>query len=134
MLQAVSVFIFGFTTEGLFLLAVSMRLVSGLCSAMLNAPLGAIMQSAVARDMQGRVFALQNSLMGITMPFSLAIAGPVADAVELRLIWYVSAAAIFIVTGLSYFSRDLMNIEDNKVEEKPGEETPPPIPELENGG
>jgi DHA3 family macrolide efflux protein-like MFS transporter len=133
MLQAVSVFIFGFTTEGLFLLAVSMRLVSGLCSAMLNAPLGAIMQSAVARDMQGRVFALQNSLIGITMPLSLAIAGPVADAVELRSIWYVSAAAIFIVTGFAFFSRDLMNIDDNKVKEKPGEETSPPVPKLENG-
>jgi hypothetical protein len=83
--------------------------------------------------MQGGVFALRNSFMGITMPLSLLIAGPVADAVELRSIWYVSAAVIFIVTGLAFFSRDLMNIDDNKVKEKPGEETSPPVPKLENG-
>lgn len=130
MVQAVSVFIFAFTTESLFFLALALRLISGLMSAMLNAPLGAILQSVAAKEMQGRVFALQNSLMGIMMPLSLAIAGPVADVVGLRTIWYVSAAAIFTVTGLAFFSRDLMNIEDNKIDENPEEEVPLPIPEI----
>jgi hypothetical protein len=40
---------------------------------------------------------------------------------------------IFILTGVAFFSCDLMNIEDNKVEEEPRGETPPPVPELENG-
>jgi hypothetical protein len=72
--------------------------------------------------------------MGITMPLSLLIAGPVADAVELRSIWYVSAAVIFIVTGLAFLSRDLMSIEGNKIEEKPREDTAPLVPEPENEG
>ncbi|UCC17520.1 MAG: MFS transporter [Dehalococcoidales bacterium] len=130
MVQAISVFIFAFTTESLFFLALVLRLISGLMGAMLNAPLGAILQSVVAKEMQGRVFALRNSLIGIMMPLSLAIAGPVADVIGLRTIWYGSAVAIFIVTGLAFFSRDLMNIEDNKVEEKPVEENPSLFPEL----
>lgn len=130
MVQAVSVFIFAFTTESLFFLALALRLISGLMGAMLNAPLGAILQSVAAKEMQGRVFALQNSLMGIMMPLSLAIAGPVADVVGLRTIWYVSAAAIFTATGLAFFSRDLMNIEDNKIDENPEEEVPLHIPEI----
>jgi DHA3 family macrolide efflux protein-like MFS transporter len=119
MIQAISVFLFGFTTESLFLLAIVLRLISGVSGAMFNAPVGAILQSVVAKDMQGRIFALLNSLSGIMIPLGLAIAGPVADVIGLRAIWYGSAAIIFALTGLAFFSRDLMNIENKKVEEKP---------------
>lgn len=134
MVQAVSVFVFAFTTESFFYLALALRLISGLMGAMLLAPWQAILQSVVAKNMQGRVFSLESSLSVLMMPLSLATAGLVADIVGLRPIWFISAAAIFTITGLAFFSRDLMNIEDSKVEEKPGEETPPPVPGLENGG
>jgi MFS transporter, DHA3 family, macrolide efflux protein len=117
MIQSISVFIFAFTTEGLFFLALALRLISGLTSAMLMAPWQAILQSVVAKDMQGRVFSLEGSFSRLMMPLGLIIAGPAADAIGLRPIWYVSAAAIFIVTGLAFFSRDLMNIESRKEEE-----------------
>ena len=119
MVQAVSVFVFAFTTESLFYVAVALRLISDLMGAMLLAPWQAILQSVVAKDMQGRVFSLERSLSVLMMPLSLAIAGPVADIVGLRPIWYVSAATIFIVTGLAFFSRDLMNIEEKKTAEEP---------------
>lgn len=124
MIQAVSVFVFAFTTESLFFLAVALRLISGLMGAMLLAPWQAILQSVVAKDMQGRVFSLERSLSVLMMPLSLAIAGPVADIIGLRPIWYISATAIFTVTGLAFFSRDLMNIENQKTaEEMVGEST-----------
>ena len=117
MVQAISVFLFGFTTDSLFLLAMFLRFISGASGAMFNAPVGAILQSVVARDMQGRIFALLNSLSGIMIPLGLVVAGPVADSIGLRTVWYGSAAIIFGLTGLSFFSRDLMNIESKKVEE-----------------
>jgi DHA3 family macrolide efflux protein-like MFS transporter len=117
MVQAIAVFLFSFTSQSLLFLAIAMRFVSGLCSAMLGAPVDAILQSTVAKDMLGRVFALMNSLTGIMMPLALAVAGPVADAIGLRAIWYVSAAVIFTIAGLAFFSRDLMNIENTKTEE-----------------
>ena len=116
MIQAISVFIFGFTTESLFFLALALRLISGLTSATLLAPWQAILQSVVAKDMQGRVFSLEGSLSRLMIPLSLAIAGPVADIIGLRAIWWVSAAIIFIITGAAFFSRDLMNIENQKAE------------------
>jgi DHA3 family macrolide efflux protein-like MFS transporter len=118
MIQSISVFIFAFTSEGLFYLALALRLVSGLTSAMLMAPWQAILQSVVAKDMQGRVFSLEGSLSRLMMPLGLIIAGPAADAIGLRPIWYVSAAAIFIIAGLAFFSRELMNIESRKPEEQ----------------
>jgi DHA3 family macrolide efflux protein-like MFS transporter len=119
MIQAVAVFIFGFSTESLFFLALALRLISGLTGAMLLAPWQAILQSVVAKDMQGRVFSLEGSLSVLMIPLSLAIAGPVADIIDLRAIWWVSAAAIFIITGVAFFSRDLMNIEKQKAAERP---------------
>jgi DHA3 family macrolide efflux protein-like MFS transporter len=114
MIQAVAVFIFGFTTESLFFLALALRLISGLTAAMLLAPWQAILQSVVAKDMQGRVFSLEGSLSVLMIPLSLAIAGPIADIIDLRAIWWISAAVIFIITGAAFFSRDLMNIENQK--------------------
>jgi MFS transporter, DHA3 family, macrolide efflux protein len=117
MIQAISVFIFAFTTEGLFLLALALRLISGITGAMLIAPWQAIYQSVVDKDMQGRVFALEGSLSRLMMPLGLVIAGPAADAIGLRPIWYGSALAIFIFTGLAFFSRDIMTLEDKKPKE-----------------
>jgi MFS transporter, DHA3 family, macrolide efflux protein len=120
MIQGISAFIFGFTTESLFFLALAMVFISGLCGAILNANIGAIIQSVVAKDMQGRVVSLQYSLGGSMTPLALVIAGPVADAIELRTIWFVSGAAIFLLTSASFFSRDLMNIENQKAVENAG--------------
>jgi hypothetical protein len=53
------------------------------------------------------------------VPLGLAIAGPVANVIGLRAIWYVSAAIIFTLTVIAFFSRDLMNIENKKDEENP---------------
>jgi MFS transporter, DHA3 family, macrolide efflux protein len=128
MVQALAVFIFGFTTESLFLLALVLRLISGITGSMLMAPWNAILQSVVPKDMQGRVFSLDGSLSRIMMPLSLAIAGPVAGVIGLRPVWWGSAAIIFIVTGLAFLSRSLMNIESQKMRENPVDETLPASP------
>jgi DHA3 family macrolide efflux protein-like MFS transporter len=130
--QGASAFIFGFTTESLLFLALAMVFISGLSGSILNANIGAIINSVVDKGMQGRVVSLQYSVGGLMAPLALVIAGPVADAISLRTIWYVSGAMVVILTGIAFFSRDLINIENNQVEEKPREETPSPIPKLEN--
>jgi DHA3 family macrolide efflux protein-like MFS transporter len=119
MIQGLTVFVFGFTTESLFFLALAMVFISGLSGAILNANIGAIIQSVVAKDMQGRVVSLQYALGGSMTPLALVIAGPVADAIGLRTIWYVCGAVMFLLTGAAFFSRDIMNIENQKAVEKP---------------
>jgi DHA3 family macrolide efflux protein-like MFS transporter len=118
MVQGMAAFILGFTTESLFFLALAMLLVSGVSGAMFRASITAILQSVVAKDMQGRVFSLQFSLGGLMNPLALAIAGPVADAIGLRTIWYVAGAVIFTLPGILFFFRDVMNIENRKAGDK----------------
>jgi len=61
-------------------------------------------------------------------PVGLAIAGPVADAVGLRTIWYISGGAIFLLFAAAFFSRDLMNIETQKTAGNKPEVGSPPLP------
>lgn len=125
MVQAVAVFLFGFTMESLFFLALALRFIASTTGAMFMSTWHTILQSVVAKDMQGRVFSLEGSLSRMMMPIGLIFTGPVTDAIGLRPIWWGSAAAIFVITGLAFFSRELMNIENGKAEElKSMAETP----------
>jgi len=106
--------IFSFTTIDLFFMGIAMMFLIGLGIVMCNAPINAIIQSVVAKDMQGRFGSLLGSITGAMTPLGLAIAGPVADAVGIRPIFYFAGAAIILMTLAAFFSRDLMNIENQK--------------------
>jgi hypothetical protein len=47
-------------------------------------------------------------------PLGLAIAGPVADTVGIRPIFYFAGGAVLLMVLAGFFSRDLMNIEKQK--------------------
>ena len=71
------------------------------------------MQGTVAPEMQGRVFTLMGSLIWLTSPFSLAIAGPVSDWLGLQ-VWYLIASFLCLATGLAgLFIPAILNIEEN---------------------
>jgi DHA3 family macrolide efflux protein-like MFS transporter len=127
--QGIALFVFGFTTESLFFLALAMVFMVGFGSSIFNASVGAIIQSVVAKDMQGRVVTLQYSIGNLMIPLALVITGPVADAIGLRTMWYVAGSVIVGLTAFAFFFRDLMNIENQKAAEKPAaEEAPPTVP------
>jgi DHA3 family macrolide efflux protein-like MFS transporter len=109
-----AIIILGSTTPELFLMGVAMMFLTGLGIVFCNAPIGAIIQSVVAKDMQGRFGALLGSITGAMTPLGLAIAGPVADVVGIRPIFYFAGAAILVLIVAGFFSRDLMNIEKQK--------------------
>jgi len=70
-----------------------------------------MLQSLVARDMQGRVFALFGSISSIMVPLGLAIAGPAADAVGIRTLFWVAGIAVILIGCASFFVRPLMELE-----------------------
>lgn len=67
----------------------------GLMIPLVDGPLMAILQSTVAPEMQGRVFTLFGSLISLTSPIGLALAGPISDGLGLQ-VWYVVAGAIAV--------------------------------------
>jgi MFS transporter, DHA3 family, macrolide efflux protein len=122
MIQGAALIAFGFTSSAVFFLAMALRMIAGLSGAVLNANIGAIVQAAAGKDMQGRVFAALGSIGAAMTPLGLLIAGPVADAIGLKVLWWVTGAILVGLTALTFFSRDLMNIENKKPEE------PAPLP------
>ena len=72
-------------------------------NAMSNAALIALLQQAIAPEMQGRVFSLGGSLAGVATPLGMAIVGPLADTIGVRTL-YIVVGLLYIVVGLSTFS------------------------------
>jgi DHA3 family macrolide efflux protein-like MFS transporter len=78
-----------------------------------NGPFFALLQSNVAPEMQGRVLGLVQSAAAAMMPLSLLIAGPVADALGVR-VWYLVGGAATVLAGLISFSIPvIMHVEQN---------------------
>jgi DHA3 family macrolide efflux protein-like MFS transporter len=105
--------VLGFTPGGLFWMALASMFVVGLMIPLIDGPIMAILQGTVVPEMQGRVFTLMGSLLWITSPFGLAVAGPVSDWLGLQ-VWYVTAGVLCGVIGLAgFFIPALVNIEEN---------------------
>jgi DHA3 family macrolide efflux protein-like MFS transporter len=108
-----SFLVLGFTPGGLFWMALVSIFVAGFTIPLIDGPIMAILQSTVAPEIQGRVFTLMGSLLSITSPFSLAVAGPVSDWLGLQ-VWYVVAGVLCGVTGVAlFFVPAIVNIEEN---------------------
>jgi DHA3 family macrolide efflux protein-like MFS transporter len=82
----------------LFLVA---ALVSGPPAAMFFAALKALLQSTVPPEMQGRVFATQNSLFGAMRPLGMAVLGPMADRIGILTLFTLSGIA-FLGVALTW--------------------------------
>ena len=67
-----------------------------------NIPYAAYMQETVPHEMQGRAFSTMNSLMSLTMPIGLVIAGPVAEILGVKSWFFISGLAFIIITSISY--------------------------------
>lgn len=103
----------GMTPSTAFAMAIGSMLLVGIGVPLIDGPLIAIMQATVAPAMQGRVFMLMGSLVSLTSPIGLAIAGPVSDSIGLQA-WYLTAALLCGVIGLAgFFIPVIVNVEQN---------------------
>lgn len=113
MLQGLGIVLVGLAPANVFWLAVAGMFVAGSMNALVNGPFSAVLQAIVAPEMQGRVFTVVGSLCSAMMPLSLAVAGPVADAIGLRS-WYVVSGVVCTLLGLgACFVPVIVNIEQN---------------------
>ena len=106
--------VLGLTPGSLFWMALVSTFAVGLTIPLIDGPFMAILQATVAPEMQGRVFTIMGSLLLITSPFSLAVAGPISDALGLQ-IWYIAAGILSVTIGVAgFFLPSVVNIEQNQ--------------------
>ena len=66
-----------------------------------NIPYVAYMQETVPHEAQGRAFSLMGSLMSLTMPLGLVIAGPIAESAGVAVWFVVTGVAFLCITAVS---------------------------------
>ena len=113
-LDGIAIAIFGLTPPGAFPLALGAILAMGFLETMLMGLNGAIFQSVVPPEMQGRVFSLLITAAQIATPLGLAVAGPVADALGARFWWILAGVTIATMGVGAYCVPAIMHIEDQK--------------------
>jgi len=93
-----------------FVLALAGTWIVGASMPIVNGPIFAVVQASVEPAMQGRIFTVMQSAATAMSPLSLAVAGPVADAVGVRA-WYVAAGAVCVLMACgAFFVPAIMNL------------------------
>jgi len=90
--------------------------IMGFASPIIDGPLLAAVQAAVAPDMQGRVFSLISSLAHATSPIGLLIAGPVSDWVGPQA-WFIIGGIVTVLMGITaFFVPAVMRFEEGRTD------------------
>ncbi len=106
----------GLTPPHLFWLGMAANTLTGLILPVTNGSYGAILQSVISPDMQGRVFAFIMSAAMLVSPLGLMIAGPISDALGIQL-WFRVAGITCATMGMAgLFIHDVMRMEEEKQE------------------
>ncbi len=105
-------------------LALGALFFAGLMNPIVNGPLLATVQAAVAPEMQGRVLTVMQSAAMAMSPLGMAIAGPVADLLGVR-VWFVIGGAACMLMGIgAFFVPAIVYLEDNHAEPAVSTSTP----------
>ena len=130
-LNGVGLVVVGLTPAGAFPLALGGMFLAWFMNPIANGSLFALLQTIVPADMQGRVFTLLQSATGAMVPLGLAIAGPLADVVGVR-IWFLVAGLAMAVMGVgALFVPAIMRVEEavtSDAEETASMDAPAPVP------
>jgi len=117
--------VLGLTPAPLFWLALVSVFVVGFTIPLIDGPIMAILQGTVAPEVQGRVFMMVGSLLSLTSPVGLAVAGPVSDWLGLR-IRYLAAGLLASMGGVAGFLIPaLVHVEENHIGPSHDEERGP---------
>lgn len=111
--------VMGLLPASAFTLAVVTMFYLGVINPIVNGPLMAAVQAAVAPEMQGRVFSLIGSVSAAMSPLGLIIAGPVADKLGVQS-WFVIGGVVCGLMGIAaLFIPAVMTFEDGRKQDMP---------------
>ncbi len=108
--------VIGFTPGNAFWLMLVCVFIMGLSIPFTDGPFMALLQGSIAPEVQGRVITMVMSLLTISSPIGLALAGPVSDRLGLQT-WYIAAGALtfFAAIGMMFIPA-VINIEEGRIE------------------
>jgi DHA3 family macrolide efflux protein-like MFS transporter len=106
-----SFILLGFTPASAFWLALVAAGIGAVMQALTNGPMMAILQAAVAPEMQGRVFSLVMAGSAGMAPLGLLIGGPVADRFGVQSWFLVGGLACALMGVLGFFLPAVVNLE-----------------------
>ncbi|OGN98920.1 MAG: MFS transporter, partial [Chloroflexi bacterium RBG_13_50_21] len=92
--------VMGLLPPSAFAIAVGTMLFLGIISPIVNGPLLAAVQAAVAPEMQGRVFTIIQTMASGMSPIGLIIAGPIADKLGVQT-WFIIGGVVTILMGIT---------------------------------
>lgn len=101
----------GFLSNAQFSMFIVLMFAAGFMVPLIDGPFISIIQTCVEDTYQGRIITIMGSLLWLTTPFGLAIAGPFSDRFGV-ITWY-KIAGLFCIIGalISAFSPVLKNVE-----------------------
>ena len=107
----IGLLVLGMAPAGLFVVALAGVLVIGLAVPLVDGPMMAILQATVDPNIQGRVFSLMGSLVGLAAPVGLILAGPISDWLGIQT-WFLLSGILCVIIGISlYFIPSVVHIE-----------------------
>ena len=77
---------------------------------MVQTAITTMLQEKTDTSMQGRAFGLLGTMYSGFLPIGMAIFGPLADILPLQWIMIGSGIALIIISGVTYFNRELKAI------------------------
>ncbi len=101
-----------FTPATAFPLALTGLFAVGTISAISGGLFPVLFQEVVAPDMQGRVFAMWGSLISLMLAIGMAIAGPLADRLGVRVPYLVGGLSQVLIGAGAFAVPALMHLED----------------------
>jgi DHA3 family macrolide efflux protein-like MFS transporter len=106
--------VMGLLPPSAYIIAVAVALYLGFVNPIVNGPLFAAVQAAVAPEMQGRVFTLIGTMAAAMSPNGLIIAGPIADNLGVQT-WFLIGGVVTLLMGFaSLFIPAIMHFEEGR--------------------
>ncbi|MBN1287038.1 MAG: MFS transporter [Anaerolineae bacterium] len=103
----------GLVPSHLFWAAAIALFMGGFMNPIVNGPFFALIQGAVAPEMQGRIFMLLNSLGILATPLGLGVAGPLADGIGVPALYVIGGAVCVAMGVFGFFIPVVMKVEEN---------------------
>jgi DHA3 family macrolide efflux protein-like MFS transporter len=111
-LDGLAIVAIGLTPGGMFLFAVVIVFCAGILEAIVLGLSGAVFQTIIPPEMQGRMFSLLISISQGLAPLGLLVAGPAADAFGIQFWWLLTGAMIVTMGAGGLLVPSIVHIED----------------------